>query len=97
LVQPFLTVLNLYGKRVAIIGGTAFNHVTNIDIAALETDRVEQLLQELPCLAYERAPLLVFVESRSLSDEHYLGLIGAFSGDCLCASPGELFTIRARS
>jgi hypothetical protein len=68
-----------------------------MDIATLELDGVEQLLQELPCLAYEGTPLLVFVEPWSLSDEHYLGLFWAFSGDCLCASPGELFTIRACS
>jgi hypothetical protein len=65
--------------RIAVVGRPALQGVGDEHIAPLHADLPEQLLQQLPCLSYERQALKVLVGSRCLADEHQLcvGVPGA--------------------
>ncbi len=68
-----LARLDLVRLRVAVAGRAALEHVRDVDVAALEPDLREQLLEQLPGLADERETLLVLVEAGRLADEHEVG------------------------
>ena len=70
-------------------GGPALENVRDVDVAALEADPREQLVEQLPGLADEREALLVLVEAGRLADEHQVGVGVADAEDDLRAALGE--------
>src|SRR5262245_48082808 len=72
--QVALAGLDLVRHRVAVPGRPAFQDVRDVDVASLQADAGQKLIEQLPCLADERKALLVLVEARRLADEHQLGV-----------------------
>ena len=70
------TGLHLFGCRLAVSGrlarsvGTAFQDVRNIDCVAPEAHHLDDLREQLPCLADERFALRIFIRAGSLAHEH---------------------------
>jgi hypothetical protein len=77
--QPWTAILYLGGQRIAISGGPAFDYVGDIYLIPPTVDRGEQLLKELAGRADKRAPLLVFMPARGLSNKHYIGILRTFA------------------
>ena len=69
-----LARLDLVRLRVAVPGRAALQDVRDEDVAALQSDPGEQLVEQLARLADERQSLLVLVEAGRLADEHQLGV-----------------------
>ena len=56
-----MAVLDLLGMGIAVAGRAALERVGDEDVAALQADLVEQLVQQLAGLPDEGQPLLVLV------------------------------------
>src|SRR5262249_10512769 len=71
--------------RIAVAGRTALEHVRDVDVAPLQADLREQLLEQLSRLPDEREALFVLVEPRRLADEHQVGVLATRAEDDLRA------------
>jgi hypothetical protein len=69
-----LAGLDLLRSRVAVARRAMLEDVRHEDVAAIEPDLGEQLVEQLPGASHERDPLLVLVEARRLADEHQVGI-----------------------
>ena len=58
--------------RIAVARRPALDHVRDVDVAALEADRLDDLRQQLTGAADERLALQVFVRAGRFADEHQL-------------------------
>src|SRR5262245_11510862 len=59
--------------RIAILRRPALKDIADVDVFALEVDRLNNLRQQLPRSPDERQALLVFVKPGSLADEYQIG------------------------
>lgn len=76
---------NLFRKRIPVVGGTAFQYVTNKDFFAFKTDRFQDLVQQLTRPADERLPLCIFVRPGSFADEHEISVRVSHSEHKFCS------------
>lgn len=67
-----LTVGDLILFGVAVIGGTAFNDIGDVDVLALHANRLDNSRQQLTGPSNERLPLEIFIPPRRLADKHQL-------------------------
>src|SRR5437899_1298614 len=67
--QPDVAGGDLLGKRVAVLGRTVSDDVGNEDLAPIEADTGEELVQELAGRADEWLPLKVLVVAGGLAEE----------------------------
>jgi hypothetical protein len=88
--EVLVAVLDLLGMGIAVAGRAALQRVADEDVAALQPDLLEQLVQQLAGLADERQPLLVLVAAGRLPDEHQVGVGVARAEDHGGAGRGEL-------
>src|SRR5215210_3843658 len=72
--QVRAALLDLAGKRVAIPGRPALEHVGDEHLPALEPDLLEQAVEQLAGAADERPALAVLLHPRGLAHEHELGV-----------------------
>src|SRR5215510_2086821 len=72
---------NLVVLRGAILGWPALHHIADIYLLPLEADGGEDLGEQLPGLANERATSLVFRLPGTLADHHEPRAIRSFTGD----------------
>src|SRR5437867_68269 len=78
--EPHVTGGDLFRERVAVLGGPVPNHVGDEDLAAVEPDAREELVEELPRGAHEGLSLHVLVVARRLAEEEDPGVPGAIPG-----------------
>src|SRR6266487_463864 len=71
------------GQRITVSWRTAFDHIRDPHICACYASLFEQLIQEFPRRADKWTSLLVFMETRSLANEHNLRMSWPFARDCL--------------
>src|SRR5579875_1969133 len=84
--QVIIAGLDLFRQRVAVIGGTAFDHVGDKDIRPFQVNAAEQLIEELTGRTDEGTPLLIFMEARPLTDKQDTRVWIPFTGNSFCAS-----------
>ena len=84
--QERLALLHFVGLGIAVARRPALDHVGDVDVFALQPDRLDDLRQQLPRAADERLALDVFVGARRLADEHQVGVRIADAEDDLLAS-----------
>lgn len=73
--------VNFGGEGGAVARGAALDEVGNEDPLALEAGVKKKFVQELARGANEGSGLEVFLLSWAFTDEHDLGIFGAFAGD----------------
>ena len=78
-------------QRVAVVGGTAFDHVGDVHVLVpAQVDELQHLVQQLAAPAHKGEPLQVLVLARPLSDAHDLRVPGTGAEyhmmACLCQS-----------
>ena len=57
--------------RIAVVWRAALDHVGDVNVAARQSCRLQEIVQELSCSPDKRLPLLVFVEPRRFPHEHH--------------------------
>src|SRR4029077_14778813 len=87
--EPDVARGHLLGERIAVLGRTVAHDVRDEDLAPIEPDAFEELIEQLPGGADERAALDVLVVSRGLAEEQDPGLRAALTGDRLLRAPVE--------
>src|SRR2546428_653969 len=81
--QPDVAGSDLLGKRVAVLGWPMPHHVGDEDLATIEADAREELVQKLPGRPDEWLPLKVLVVAGGFAEEENPRLGRAVSGDRL--------------
>src|SRR5215210_5523043 len=89
-------LLDLLGKRIAVAGRAALDHVGDEHLVALEPDLLEQAIQELAGATDEGLALPILLRSRGLADEHELGVGVARAEHELRARLGQRTRVVAR-
>jgi hypothetical protein len=56
----------------AILGRPAFHNIADVNVFALQTHRLDHLVQQFPSASNERQTLRVFIRARPFSDKHEL-------------------------
>src|SRR2546423_13786442 len=84
--QPDVACGDLLGERVAVLGGTMSDDVSDEDLATIEADTGEELVQKLARRADEWLPLNVLVVAGGLAEEEDPGLARTVSGDRLAGA-----------
>src|SRR5207245_3790161 len=62
--------LDFVPLRSAVAGRAAFYHVADVDVLALDADRLEHSVQELACRPDKRDSLLIFIGAGPFADEN---------------------------
>src|SRR5215475_5773444 len=66
---------DLIRLRIAIFRRPALNHISYINVLALESHSFRKdIVEQLPRPAHKRLPLQIFITTRSFTNEHQLGL-----------------------
>ncbi len=89
-VEPLLAGVDLLGQWVSILRGSAFQHVADVDLAPLQSDGGQQLIEEVAGGSDKGTTLLILIESRRLTDEHYLGILRPLASHNPVAIPSQL-------
>src|SRR5439155_12839560 len=73
--------LDFVALRSAVAGRAAFYDVADIDVLALDADRLEHSVQELACPPHKRESLLVLIGAGPFAHENKLRLRAALTKD----------------
>jgi len=87
--EPHVAGRNFLGQRVAVLGRPVAHDIGDENLAAVEPNAGEELVEELAGGADERLPLEVFVVPRRLAQEEDAGVRRAIPGDGLARAPVE--------
>src|SRR5258708_2518195 len=87
--EPDVAGRDLLGERVAVLGRAVAHDVRDEDLAAVQADAGEQLVEEMAGGADERAALDVLVVAGGLAEEEDAGLGAALARDGLFRAPVE--------
>jgi len=84
------TLSGFVRRRVAIVGRPALDDISDVDILPVETDRLDDLRQELARPSDKRQTLPILFGSRPFADEHQLGLGIAGAEDNTLAAGAQI-------
>src|SRR5689334_4018368 len=72
--QERLARLDFVRFRIAVVRRPAFDDIRNVDLRSRQAGGLQEFVEQLSRRANERLTLLILVESRRFSDEHYRGV-----------------------
>ena len=87
--EPDVARCDLLGERIAVLGRPVPHDVRDEDLAAVEADPAEELIEKLARGAHERATLDVLVVSGRLAEEEDPRLGAPLAGNGLASAPVE--------
>ena len=88
-VKVLATGGHLPRQGIAVVEGAALHRIGDVYVLAAQAGQGQELLKEVTGSPDKGAALLVLVETRSLSDEHYLRVLRSLSGHRIGPVAGE--------